>query len=197
MNLNHLNEFLEDQLMFKISFILCGLISLWPSGHPAFRGQTKGQQEEATARLNKNKLTVYLTFKEIVKPSETNGLDRVFFRIELHNNTKWAISCYLASGPKTSQDSSVVHQIESSDDGRVIHQTWDDVFFPKMVRPGKSITFLVSHEQFIAKTRISVEFNYYWERRGQIAPLGIEPSHRVYFSYGELPALVRKKDNIQ
>lgn len=197
MNLNLLNEFLEDQLMFKISIILCVLISLWPSGQPALRGQTKGQQQETTARLNKNKLTVYLTFKEIVKPSETNGLDRDFFRIELHNNTKWAISCYLASGPKTSQDSPVVHQIESSDDGRVIHQTRDDVFFPKMVRPGKSIAFLVSHEQFIAKTRISVEFNYDWERRGQIAPLGIEPSHRVYFSYGELPALVRKKDNIQ
>jgi hypothetical protein len=62
-----------------------------------------------------------------------------------------------------------------------------------MVGPGKSIAFLVSTEHFIAKTRISVEFNYDWERRGQIAPLGIEPSHRVYFSHSELPALVRKE----
>ena len=183
--------------MFKISIILCVFTSLWPSGQPALRGQTKDQLQETTARLNKNKLTVYLTFKEIVKPSETNSLDRDFFRLELHNNTKWPISCYLASGPKTSQDSPVVHQIESSDGSRVIQQTRDDVFFPKMVRPGKSITFLVSHEYFIAKTRISVEFNYDWERRGQISPLGIEPSHRVYFSYSELPALVRKKDYIQ
>ena len=179
-------------MRIKISVILCLLIFLWQSGKPPLRGQTKDRLQESTARLNKNKLTVYLTFKEIVKPSETNGLDRDFFRIELHNNTKWTISCYLASGPKTPQDSPVVHQIESSDGSGVIQQSRDDVLFPKMVRSGKSVTFLISTKDFIAKTMISVEFNYDWERRGKIAPLGIEPSHRVYFFYSQLPTGVRK-----
>ena len=92
---------------------------------------------------------------------------------------------------RKARDSPVVHQIESDDGSRVMQQTADDILFPKMVGPGKSIAFLVSTEHFIAKTRISVEFNYDWWRRGKIAPLGIEPSHRVYFSYGQLPAAVR------
>jgi hypothetical protein len=87
-----------------------------------------------------------------------------------------------------------MYKVETADGSKPLYRAIGDVIFPKTVGSGKSASFLVSSADLAKGFRIYVEFNYQWEERDQIAPYGVEPSHRVYFYYNDLPANLRKKD---
>jgi hypothetical protein len=156
-------------------------------------GQIRRAQHSSMVRLNANKPTVYVTYKDVVSGLDGRGFNEQLFRLELHNNTRWVIWCYLVPGPTSAGDSPIMYQVDAADGSRANPSAGNDVLIPKTLESGKSASFLVSAAHLAKGFRIFVEFNYEWEKRDQIAPYGVEPSHRVYFYHNDLPANLRKK----
>lgn len=151
------------------------------------------KQQSSIGRLVANKPTVYITFKGVVSEAKGTGPNEQRFRLELHNNTKWTLSCYLVPQPISPGDSAVMYQATAVDGARVIHRSTSDVLIPKPIESGKSVSFSVPSEHLAKGYQIFVEFNYEWEIRDDISPYGLEPSHRVYFSNSGLPDNLRNQ----
>lgn len=159
----------------------------------AINGQTRNRQSSMT-RLIANKPTVYVTFRGVVSEVKGTAPDEQRFRLELHNNTKWTLSCYLVPQPISPGDSAVMYQAEAVDGGRVIHRSTSDVLIPKPVESGMSVSFSVPSAHLGKGYQIFVEFIYEWEKRDDISPYGLEQSHRVYFSNSDLLDNLRNQE---
>lgn len=141
------------------------------------------QSKSSVARLNASKPTVYISLRDTMTAANDN--DGV--RLELHNNTRWKIICYLTPVQARSGNLPIIYKVEDDKRNPVYSNHSGDVVFQQTVLPGKSIPFVVSKEHLKQGYSIFVEFNYAWEIRNGISPYGTEPNHRVFYGWYDLP----------
>jgi len=96
--------------------------------------------------------------------------------------------CYLVPQTPDSSDLPVIYKVQRESGNEALSQAIGDVILPRTIRPGGFVTFVVQRQHLVKGYSVFVEINYSWEIRDQIAPYGVEPNHRVYFSHGQLPA---------
>jgi hypothetical protein len=179
---------------FRMSSKMVLVIAVAVVGILPIMGQTRRTMKGQEARLNLNKPTVYLKFSSASKQDAATPDNTSPLRLELHNNTRWVIYCYLIPQKTSPGDYPLLYKVENLEGNRAINRAVGDVFVQKAVASGNSVSFRVLPEDLIKGQSIYVEFNYEWEARDHMSPYGVEPNHRVYFSQSDLPSGLRQKD---
>jgi hypothetical protein len=146
------------------------------------------------ARIDLRKPTVYLKFIGGAKQDAGSVDNAAELRLELHNNTRWVIYCYLIPQKTSPGDYPLLYKVETSEGSRGTNRATGDVFVQKSLASGSSVSFPVLPADLVKGQSIYVEFNYEWEARDHMSPYGVEPNHRVYFSQSDLPAGLRQRD---
>ncbi len=151
---------------------------------PIFAQKNNGKRSKQV-RINAQQPTVYLKFKEI---SETRT--ETEYRLELHNNTNWAIEYTLIPEKTKTNDLPVLYQVEY--DRNLVDRNLGDVFITTTLKAGQSVSFLVASKYFSKGHSIYVPYHYDWESANNRYCCNWEPEHRVYFWHSRLPAGLRK-----
>jgi len=176
------------KLIWKFSILFVIAICL---ANTMLSAQSRKKPRSWTARLDSTKPTLYITFKNIANNEVTTGSNGQMVRLELHNNTRWTVLCYLTPGAANTGDAHITYKVENVEAGKTMYRDTGDVVFPRSIKSGESVTFLVSSTHLAKGNRIFVEFNYEWEKRDRMSPYAVEPSHRVYFYHNDLPDSLR------
>jgi hypothetical protein len=144
-------------------------------------------------RLDRNKPTIYISFKEFVRErganAEQHSVEGV--RFAFHNNTRWII--YYHAIPKASLpgDVPLIYKIEQQSGCPDNRHLIGDMVVTDKLNPGKSISFVVPRGHLLDGGKIYVEFNYSWELISGRPVHPQELRHRVYFASMDLPSTKR------
>ena|SRR5436190_550426 len=163
---------------FFLLIVICVLI-----------GDAAAQKSKSSVgRLNSSKPTIYISLRN----AKIGVNDDASIILEIHNNTRWNLICYLTPVQAQSGNLPIIYKVEDDKRNQVYSNQSGDVVFQQTVAPGKSIPFVVLKEHLERGNSIYVEFNYAWEVRNGISPYGSEPNHRVVYGWYDLPKRANK-----
>jgi hypothetical protein len=168
-----------------IAFCLSGAIPAMVSGQKkVIAPQVRRAPRKPTVYVSLGRMPISHDLTELNQSNES-------LRLELHNNTRWDILCYLAGAPTAPPDVPMIYRVEDSEGCSQLPQPIGDVIFTQKIQPGGFVSFMVPRKYLSKGHGIFVEFNYSWEIRDGIAPYGVEPNHRAYLHSSQLPDNLR------
>jgi hypothetical protein len=136
-------------------------------------------------KINRNRPSVFLTFKEFVKETADEASPSKGARLVLHNNTRWPIYYRAWLDRTLPGDVAMCYVIEQENGSRALRGHVEVVTTTKL-SPGKSVSFTVPQEDFLMNSLIYVSFNFSWEYVKE-KRIPYEVDHRVYFHSADLP----------
>src|SRR5437660_11436805 len=109
------------------SFLIFIVILLCVASVLSVSAQSKKGPRSLMARVDSNKPTVYMTFNGVAQKQIGQRSDEQTLRLELHNNTRWTIFCYLTPGAASTGDAHITYKVENVQAGRTIYRDTGDV----------------------------------------------------------------------